>query len=316
MHRRPHRHRRRAATGRPSRGRLRDRLVLGVATIVAVLVGAAPAVGQSLSDGTPVNVIGPPATVLSADAHGQGRLVEAFGDVRRARNIAVIVPGVGWTGSAAQRRTRGWAPASRGAGAQPPRRDGAAGPGHAGRGGGLARLRPTGRAQRGRRTLRPCRRRGSPAGRLRRQPLALGHGERGVPQLRLGGLRPRGPPPAHLLPRRRRLSGDGRVDPGRPAHDGDRVGRPRPRRPDRGRPPHPGGGIRPRCRPDGDRLRGPGRSRSTAHTGTTATSSPARVPCARSRRSRPARARPSPHRPRRLGGRPPGLIRRRARPPR
>lgn len=97
MHRRPHRHRRRTATGRPSRGRLRDRLVLGAATIVAVLVGAAPAVGQSLSDGTPVNVIGPPATVLSADAHGQGRLVEAFGDVRRARNIAVIVPGVGWT---------------------------------------------------------------------------------------------------------------------------------------------------------------------------------------------------------------------------
>jgi hypothetical protein len=65
---------------------------------VAVLVGAAPAVGQSLSDGTPVNVIGPTAAVLSADAHGQGRLVEAFGDVRRARNIAVIVPGVGWTG--------------------------------------------------------------------------------------------------------------------------------------------------------------------------------------------------------------------------
>ena len=60
--------------------------------------GAAPAVGQSLSDGTPVNVIGPRATVLSTNGHGQGRLVEAFGDVRHARNIAVIVPGVGWTG--------------------------------------------------------------------------------------------------------------------------------------------------------------------------------------------------------------------------
>ena len=97
MHRRPHRHGRRTATGRPPRGHLRDRLVLGVATIAAVLLGAAPAVGQSLSDGTPVNVVGPPATVMSADAHGQGRLVEAFGDVRRARSIAVIVPGVGWT---------------------------------------------------------------------------------------------------------------------------------------------------------------------------------------------------------------------------
>jgi hypothetical protein len=55
-------------------------------------------VGQSLTDGTPVTVTGPAATVLSADSRGQGHLVEAFGDVRRARNIAVIVPGVGWTG--------------------------------------------------------------------------------------------------------------------------------------------------------------------------------------------------------------------------
>ncbi|WP_343994043.1 alpha/beta hydrolase [Terrabacter terrae] len=43
-------------------------------------------------------ITGPAATVLSTDTHGRGRLVEAFGDVRRARNIAVIVPGVGWTG--------------------------------------------------------------------------------------------------------------------------------------------------------------------------------------------------------------------------
>jgi hypothetical protein len=66
-------------------------------TLATLLVGAAPAVGQSISDGTPVAVTGPRATVLRADpAHG--RLVEAFGDVRRARHIAVIVPGVGWTG--------------------------------------------------------------------------------------------------------------------------------------------------------------------------------------------------------------------------
>ncbi len=62
------------------------------------MVGAAPAVGQSISDGAPVKVAGPAATVLSASHHGQGRVVEAFGDVGRARNIAVIVPGVGWTG--------------------------------------------------------------------------------------------------------------------------------------------------------------------------------------------------------------------------
>jgi len=66
--------------------------------VVTLLAGAAPAVGQSLSDGTPVSITGPSATVLSSDTHGQGHLVEAFGDVRRARNIAVIVPGVGWTG--------------------------------------------------------------------------------------------------------------------------------------------------------------------------------------------------------------------------
>lgn len=65
---------------------------------MTLVAGAAPAVGQSISDGTPVTVAGPSATVLSRDPRGEGRLVEAFGDVRRARNIAVIVPGVGWTG--------------------------------------------------------------------------------------------------------------------------------------------------------------------------------------------------------------------------
>ena len=65
---------------------------------MAVVVGAAPAVGQSISDGAPVSVPGPAATVLSVSHHGQGRVVEAFGDISRARNIAVIVPGVGWTG--------------------------------------------------------------------------------------------------------------------------------------------------------------------------------------------------------------------------
>jgi hypothetical protein len=96
--RRPHRDRRTAAAGRPSRGRLRHRLALTAVTIATLLLGAAPAVGQSISDGTPVDVAGPAATLLSADLQGQGRLVEAFGDVRRARDIAVIVPGVGWTG--------------------------------------------------------------------------------------------------------------------------------------------------------------------------------------------------------------------------
>lgn len=78
--------------------RLRDRLALAAATLVAVVVGAAPAVGQSISDGEPVHVAGPAATVLSISHRGQGRVVEAFGDVRHARRIAVIVPGVGWSG--------------------------------------------------------------------------------------------------------------------------------------------------------------------------------------------------------------------------
>ncbi|EWT00144.1 hypothetical protein N865_17850 [Intrasporangium oryzae NRRL B-24470] len=99
MDRRPQRPRRRhRPAGRPSRAHLRDRLALGAATVAALVIGAAPAVGQSISDGTPVSVPGPAATVLSVDHHGQGRLVEAFGDIHRARTIAVIVPGVGWTG--------------------------------------------------------------------------------------------------------------------------------------------------------------------------------------------------------------------------
>lgn len=102
MDRRRHRHRRHAATTRLSRGTLRgtlrDRLGLVAVTLLTLLLGAAPAVGQSISDGTPVDVAGPTAQVLSADAHGQGRVVEVFGDLRRARHIAVLVPGVGWTG--------------------------------------------------------------------------------------------------------------------------------------------------------------------------------------------------------------------------
>lgn len=97
-HGRPPR-RRPSPTGRPSRRSLRERLALAGAVLLTVVVGAAPAVAQSVSDGAPVDVVGPAATVLSATAEGQGRLVEAFGDIRRARNIAVIVPGVGWNAS-------------------------------------------------------------------------------------------------------------------------------------------------------------------------------------------------------------------------
>ncbi|MGO4600013.1 alpha/beta hydrolase [Terrabacter sp. 2RAF25] len=96
MHRRAHRHR--TPPGRRASGTLRERLALAAVVLLSLVVGAAPAVAQSVSDGAPVDVVGPPATVLSADTHGRGRLVEAFGDIRRARRIAVIVPGVGWTG--------------------------------------------------------------------------------------------------------------------------------------------------------------------------------------------------------------------------
>ena len=82
------------ARGRRSHRTLRERLVLAGTVLLTLVVGAAPAVAQSVSDGVPVDVVGPRATVLSADA--DGRIVEAFGDVRHARNIAVIVPGVGW----------------------------------------------------------------------------------------------------------------------------------------------------------------------------------------------------------------------------
>lgn len=84
--------------GRRARGTLRERLALAAVALLTLVVGAGPAVAQSVNDGAPVDVMGPPATVLSADPHGQGRLVEAFGDIHRARRIAVIVPGVGWTG--------------------------------------------------------------------------------------------------------------------------------------------------------------------------------------------------------------------------
>ncbi|GAB3883865.1 alpha/beta hydrolase [Terrabacter terrigena] len=94
-----------APTGRRSRGTLRERLALACVALLTLVVGAAPAVAQSVSDGVPVAVTGPAATVLSTDPHGQGRLVEAFGDVRRARRIAVIVPGVGWNASLLQDET-------------------------------------------------------------------------------------------------------------------------------------------------------------------------------------------------------------------
>lgn len=100
MLRRPHRSSRPHEDGGTATRtrRTRDWLALGATTVLAVVLGAAPAVGQSISDGTPVAVSGPRATVLSVSHRGQGRIVEAFGDIHRARRIAVIVPGVGWTG--------------------------------------------------------------------------------------------------------------------------------------------------------------------------------------------------------------------------
>ena len=252
-----------------------DRLVLGAATIVALLVGAAPAVGQSLSDGTPVNVVGPSATVLRADAHGQGRLVEAFGDVRRARNIAVIVPGVGWTGPLLSDE--------RGAGRRHPAvqaRSLLAAMQRQAPGAPAAVViwldydPPAGinaDAARSDRALD-----GAPRLASFVDSLALGHGERSVPQLWLGRSAPTRHPGCASPPSSSSALPGMDVSTRAALHTKATVWAGlRPRRPDRGRTPHPCGGIRARRRPDGDRLRARRRSRSKAHTGTTATSSPA-----------------------------------------
>lgn len=70
---------------------------------LAALIGAAtvtPAAAQDLADSAVVE-LGPGAvrpTVMMRSSLGTGRVIEAFGDPTRARHIAVLVPGVSWTG--------------------------------------------------------------------------------------------------------------------------------------------------------------------------------------------------------------------------
>jgi hypothetical protein len=66
--------------------------------LLAIGVLAAPAAAQSIADGLPVVAAGPQATVLMASSQGEGRLVESFGDLSAARDVAILVPGVSWTG--------------------------------------------------------------------------------------------------------------------------------------------------------------------------------------------------------------------------
>ena len=71
--------------------------------LAAALIGAAtvtPAAAQEIADNTVVN-LGPGAVhaeILMRSSAGTGRLVEVFGDLAHARHIAVVVPGVSWTG--------------------------------------------------------------------------------------------------------------------------------------------------------------------------------------------------------------------------
>ncbi|GAB3448894.1 hypothetical protein GCM10027517_34470 [Phycicoccus ginsengisoli] len=71
--------------------------------LAAALVGGAsvsPAAAQEIADNTVVRTApgAVAAHVLVADSHGAGRIIEVFGDLTTARHVAVLVPGVSWTG--------------------------------------------------------------------------------------------------------------------------------------------------------------------------------------------------------------------------
>jgi hypothetical protein len=74
------------------------RLTLPLSALLAVGVLVAPSAAQSIADGFPVSAHGPSATVIMSSPQGEGRLIESFGDLAKARHVAVLVPGVSWTG--------------------------------------------------------------------------------------------------------------------------------------------------------------------------------------------------------------------------
>jgi hypothetical protein len=73
-------------------------LLLSAALVGGVWVS--PAAAQEIADNAVVRTApgAVAAHVLSADSLGAGRIVEVFGDLTRARHVAVLVPGVSWTG--------------------------------------------------------------------------------------------------------------------------------------------------------------------------------------------------------------------------
>jgi hypothetical protein len=69
--------------------------------LAAIALNATPAVANSLSEDNavvPTAAGAPHAQVLMESRAGSGRAIEAFGDIRHADHIVVLVPGVGWNG--------------------------------------------------------------------------------------------------------------------------------------------------------------------------------------------------------------------------
>ncbi|MFC8501892.1 alpha/beta hydrolase [Pedococcus sp. NPDC057267] len=73
-------------------------LLLSAALVGGVWVS--PAAAQEIADNAVVRTApgAVVARVLSSDSLGAGRIVEVFGDLATARHVAVLVPGVSWTG--------------------------------------------------------------------------------------------------------------------------------------------------------------------------------------------------------------------------
>ncbi|GAA1242106.1 alpha/beta hydrolase [Oryzihumus leptocrescens] len=74
-----------------------------VSALAALALNATPAVAHSLSEDTDSlpSMTGQPAgQVIMADHRGQGRVIEAFGDIDHADHVVVLVPGVGWNAAA------------------------------------------------------------------------------------------------------------------------------------------------------------------------------------------------------------------------